>query len=90
MTISIVIPLYNEEENVRELHLRLKPVLESLDADYEIIFIDDGSSDGTLPLLQELQAADDRVIVLSLRRNFGQTAAFAAGFRLDSRLCCRF
>jgi len=80
MAISIVIPLYNEEENVRELHSRLKPVMDSIGDDYEIIFIDDGSTDKTLTLLQEIQASDDTVIVLSLRRNFGQTAAFAAGF----------
>ena len=80
MTISIVIPLYNEEENVRELHNRLKPVMDEIGDAYEIIFIDDGSTDHTLSLLQEIQAADDTVIVLSLRRNFGQTAAFAAGF----------
>lgn len=80
MTISIVIPLYNEEENVRELHSRLKPVLDSIGDEYEIIFIDDGSTDNTLSLLQNIQAADNTVTVLSLRRNFGQTAAFAAGF----------
>ena len=80
MTISIVIPLYNEEENVRELHGNLKPVMESIGDAYEIIFIDDGSTDHTLSLLQEIQDTDDTVIVLSLRRNFGQTAAFAAGF----------
>ena len=80
MTISIVIPLYNEEENVRELYGSLKPVMDSLRNEYEIIFIDDGSTDNTLSLLQEIQEADDTVIVLSLRRNFGQTAAFAAGF----------
>lgn len=80
MTLSIVIPLYNEEENVRELHGSLKPVMDSLGDEYEILFIDDGSADNTLPLLQEIQAADNNVIVLSLRRNFGQTAAFAAGF----------
>lgn len=80
MTISIVIPLYNEEENVRELHAGLKPVMDSLGNEYEIIFVDDGSADNTLPLLQKIQAEDDNVIVLSLRRNFGQTAAFAAGF----------
>lgn len=80
MTISIVIPLYNEEENVRELHSSLKPVMDSLGDEYEILFIDDGSTDNTLPLLQEIQTNDDNVIVLSLRRNFGQTAAFAAGF----------
>lgn len=80
MTISVVIPLYNEEENVRELHSRLKAVLDTLGTDYEILFIDDGSSDNTLQFLQEIQTEDARVIVLSLRRNFGQTAAFAAGF----------
>src|SRR5574340_502065 len=80
MTISIVVPLYNEEENVRELHGRLKPVMDSIGKEYEIIFIDDGSTDNTLPLLQDIQTNDDKVIVLSLRRNFGQTAAFAAGF----------
>lgn len=80
MTISIVIPLYNEEENIRELHSRLKPVMDVVGDEYEIIFIDDGSTDGTLSLLQEIQQEDDTVIVLSLRRNFGQTAAFAAGF----------
>ncbi|RPI35038.1 MAG: glycosyltransferase [Nitrospiraceae bacterium] len=80
MAISIVVPLYNEEENVRELHGRLKPVLDSVGDDYEIIFVDDGSTDNTLSLLEKIQAEDDTVTVLSLRRNFGQTAAFAAGF----------
>jgi glycosyltransferase involved in cell wall biosynthesis len=80
MTISVVVPLYNEEENARELHGRLKAVMESTGGGYEIIFVDDGSTDRTLPLLQEIQSADGNVVVLSLRRNFGQTAAFAAGF----------
>jgi glycosyltransferase involved in cell wall biosynthesis len=80
MTVSIVVPLYNEEENVRELHDRLKDVLDTLGSEYELIFIDDGSTDKTLEFLQDVQSADDRVVVLSLRRNFGQTAAFAAGF----------
>jgi len=80
MTISVVIPLYNEEENVRELHDRLKAVLDTIGADYEVLFIDDGSTDSTLALLQNIQAQDNRTVVLSLRRNFGQTAAFAAGF----------
>ena len=66
MTISIVIPLYNEEENIRELHSSLKPVMDSVGDEYEIIFIDDGSTDKTLPLLQEIQQEDDTVIVLSL------------------------
>lgn len=80
MTISVVIPLYNEEENVQELNSSLKTVLDTLGTDYEVLFIDDGSTDNTLKFLQEIQAGDSHVIVLSLRRNFGQTAAFAAGF----------
>ncbi len=80
MTLSIVIPLYNEEENVQILHERLKKVLDPLEKEYEILFVDDGSTDSTLSILEEIQAKDKGVVVLSLRRNFGQTAAFAAGF----------
>jgi glycosyltransferase involved in cell wall biosynthesis len=80
MTLSIVIPIYNEEENIQILHDKLKEVLDSLEKEYEILFVDDGSTDRTLSILEEVQAKDKRVIVLSLRRNFGQTAAFAAGF----------
>jgi len=80
MTISIVIPVYNEEENIQILHEKLKKVLDPLDKEYEILFIDDGSTDKTLSILEEIQARDRSVLVLSLRRNFGQTAAFAAGF----------
>ncbi|MCX7913820.1 MAG: glycosyltransferase family 2 protein [Thermodesulfovibrionales bacterium] len=83
MTLSVVVPLYNEEENVEILHARLKEVLDSLKLEYEILYVDDGSEDRTLELLERIQEKDsDRVIVLSLRRNFGQTAAFAAGFDL--------
>lgn len=80
MTVSIVVPLYNEEENVEVLHERLKTVLDALGTGYEIIYVDDGSGDNTLSLLEEIQKKDSNVLVLSLRRNFGQTAAFAAGF----------
>jgi glycosyltransferase involved in cell wall biosynthesis len=80
MTLSIVIPLYNEEENIQILYERLKKALDPLEKEYEILFVDDGSNDGTLPILEEIQAKDKGVVVLSLRRNFGQTAAFAAGF----------
>ncbi len=80
MTVSVVIPLYNEEENVEILHQRLKDTLEYLGIEYEILYIDDGSSDKTLARLEDIQAKDKKVVVLSLRRNFGQTAAFAAGF----------
>ena len=80
MTVSVVIPLYNEEENVEILNERLSETMKALDSDYEIVYVDDGSTDGTLRLLEELQKKDDNIVVLSLRRNFGQTAAFAAGF----------
>lgn len=80
MTISVVIPLYNEEENIELLYDRLKQSLDSTGQEYEILFIDDGSTDQTLSRLENIQMGDNRVIVLSLRRNFGQTAAFAAGF----------
>jgi glycosyltransferase involved in cell wall biosynthesis len=80
LDVSVVVPLYNEEENVRPLYERLSQALEGLGRDYEIIFVDDGSTDGTLPLLEEIHSGDARVAVLSLRKNFGQTAAFAAGF----------
>jgi len=80
MTLSIVIPIYNEEENIQILHEKLMEVLEPLEKEYEILFVDDGSADRTLAILEEIQAKDKHVVVLSLRRNFGQTAAFAAGF----------
>lgn len=80
MTLSVVIPVYNEEENIQLLHAKLKEAMVILDNEYEILFVDDGSTDRTLSLLEEIQAGDKHVIVLSLRRNFGQTAAFAAGF----------
>jgi glycosyltransferase involved in cell wall biosynthesis len=80
MTVSVVIPLYNEEENVEILNERLTETMKNIGSDYEVVYIDDGSTDGTLLLLEELQKKDDNIVVLSLRRNFGQTAAFAAGF----------
>ncbi|HMK55745.1 MAG TPA: glycosyltransferase family 2 protein [Dissulfurispiraceae bacterium] len=80
MTVSVVVPLYNEEENVEMLDDRLGETLKNIGSDYEIVYVDDGSTDKTLPLLEELQKKDPHIVVLSLRRNFGQTAAFAAGF----------
>uniref|UniRef100_A0A7C4EP38 Glycosyltransferase n=1 Tax=Thermodesulfovibrio aggregans TaxID=86166 RepID=A0A7C4EP38_9BACT len=80
MDISVVIPLYNEEENIMELHRKIKETLDSLKLQYEVIYVDDGSMDNTLRYLEEIQKSDPHVVVLSFRRNFGQTAAFAAGF----------
>jgi glycosyltransferase involved in cell wall biosynthesis len=78
--LSIVIPLFNEEENVEPLYAQLKEALESLKQSYEIIIVDDGSTDRSFGLLKGLQAQDKRLKVIRFRRNFGQTAAFAAGF----------
>ncbi len=80
MELSVVIPIYNEEENVEELHKRLTEILNKLQISYEIIYVDDGSTDNTLKILENIQKSDPHVVVLSFRRNFGQTAAFAAGF----------
>ncbi|HVL66028.1 MAG TPA: glycosyltransferase family 2 protein [Vicinamibacterales bacterium] len=78
--ISVVVPMRNESPNVRELYLELAGVLEAFGHPFEVIVVDDGSTDDTFPLLAALQAGDSRLRVIRLRRNFGQTAAFAAGF----------
>ena len=80
MLLSVVIPLLNEEDNIHLLYEELKGVLSSMDEGHEIVFVDDGSKDGSLKLLEEIQQKDDAVVVVSFRRNFGQTAAMAAGF----------
>lgn len=80
MKLSVVIPIYNEEENVNPLYEELKGVLETLEYEHEIIFIDDGSKDTSLALLEKIQQQDSDVVVISFRRNFGQTAAMSAGF----------
>jgi glycosyltransferase involved in cell wall biosynthesis len=79
-TISIVVPLYNEQENVRLLYARLTEVLNRLRQPYEIVFVDDGSRDQTPEILDEVFENDSRVCVVRLRRNFGQAAALQAGF----------
>ena len=80
MDISVVVPLYNEEDNVQLLYEEIKGVLDTMAEQAEIVFVDDGSRDNTLAKLEAIQAGDDRVRVVSLRRNFGQTAAMTAGF----------
>jgi glycosyltransferase involved in cell wall biosynthesis len=78
--ISVVIPLHDEEPNIVALHHELSSVMESLAVPYEIILIDDGSQDDTFERLVEVGAHDAGVRIIRFTRNFGQTAAFAAGF----------
>ena len=77
---SIVVPFHNEEENVTVLYDRLKGVMENVTDSFELVLVDDGSRDRTYKLLEEIAAVDSRVLVVKLRRNFGQTSALAAGF----------
>jgi glycosyltransferase involved in cell wall biosynthesis len=77
--ISIFLPVFNEEPNLRPLHARLDEALQKLGRTAEVIYVDDGSSDGSLNVLRELAAKDARVRVIALRRNYGQTPAMAAG-----------
>src|SRR3954453_8466170 len=78
--ISVVIPIHNEEPAILPLYDRLTIVLEALQKPYEIIFVDDASTDRSFDLLANLVETDNRLKVLRLRRNFGQTPALAAGF----------
>jgi glycosyltransferase involved in cell wall biosynthesis len=77
---SIVIPVFNEQDNIPILYPRLKEMMEKLNRSYEIIFIDDGSTDKTFLTLKKIQTKDKKVKVIQLKKNFGQTAALSAGF----------
>ena len=78
--LSVVIPLRDEEDNVVPLHGELTDVLEQIGVSYEVILVDDGSTDRTFERLAAIQGRDARVRLIRFTRNFGQTAAFAAGF----------
>lgn len=78
--LSVVVPVYNEAQSLRPLHAEIVQALEPLQRTFEVIYVDDGSSDGSSETLDELARADGRVVVLHLARNYGQTAALAAGF----------
>jgi glycosyltransferase involved in cell wall biosynthesis len=80
LDLSVVVPVLNEEENIPSLHQRLTEALHHTGKSYEIIIIDDGSTDRSFEILSTLQAGDKHLRVVRFRRNYGQTAAFAAGF----------
>lgn len=79
--VSIVIPLLNEEESLRELHEQLKNALARVNGNYELIFIDDGSTDGSFKVLRDLRGRNPRVKAVRFRRNYGKSAALAVGFQ---------
>jgi glycosyltransferase involved in cell wall biosynthesis len=77
---SVVVPFHNEEENVTALYAKIKQVMEQTGDSFELVLVDDGSTDRTYPLLEGIASVDSRVLIVKLRRNFGQTSALAAGF----------
>lgn len=79
--ISIIIPLYNEEESIRPLYNEIKKSLKTISCDYELIFIDDGSTDKSLSVIKELTRADNRIRYFSFRTNYGKSAALQVGFK---------
>lgn len=80
LDVSIVVPAYNEEANVAELYRRVAGVMDQTAREWELLFVDDGSQDATFSKLEELHALDNRVKVISFRRNMGKAAAYSAGF----------
>ena len=81
LKISIVIPVLNEEKSIHELYLNLEYVLNTLKDPYEIVFVEDGSTDNTFPILEEIARKDDRVSIIKFRKNFGKAIALNAAFR---------
>src|SRR5947207_15309426 len=77
--LSLFLPVLDEEENLRPMHVKIAAALDALGKTAEVIYVDDGSTDSSLEILREIAAGDDRVRVISLRRNYGQTAAMSAG-----------
>lgn len=82
MDLSVVVPLYNEEDSVRPLYESIRSVLDDLSVDGEMVFVDDGSADSTFSKAAEIADADPRLRVVKFRRNYGQTPAMAAGIDL--------
>lgn len=80
--LSVIVPVYNEEENIRLLYEEILAAVTPLDLGVEVLFIDDGSTDKSLEILKELHTRDPRVKIIQFRKNFGQSAAISAGFDL--------
>ncbi len=80
-SVSVVIPLYNEEESLKELSYKLYQVLDGMNCNYEVIFIDDGSTDSSYKKIQEINSKNSRFHCIKFRRNYGKSAALAAGFK---------
>src|ERR1700674_5380693 len=80
-SLSVIVPVLNEERALAPLMARLRPVLDSLELDWEVVFIDDGSTDATLATLKAMHAQDRRLKAIALSRNFGKEIAMAAGLR---------
>jgi glycosyltransferase involved in cell wall biosynthesis len=78
--ISVVIPLYNEDESLRELHQQLRSTLSRMNVRYELIFVDDGSTDRSFQVLRDLKRVDKHVKIIRFRRNYGKSAALSVGF----------
>src|SRR5690348_2802307 len=79
--ISVVIPIYNEEEIIRLLHSEVSRVMGETDEDWEVVYVNDGSQDTSLELLQELQSEDPHVVVADLSRNWGHMGAISGGLQ---------
>jgi len=79
---SVVIPLYNEEASLPELYRQLTSVMERTFATHELVFVDDGSTDGSIEVLRELRGRDTRVKIISFKRNYGKSAALSEGFKV--------
>ena len=84
-SISVVVPIYNDEEVIAELHRRLRPVMEQITADYELILVDDGSRDHSWQKMLEVRQENEHVRAVRLSRNFGQQSAIAAGLSLTGK-----
>ena len=92
MDISVVIPLYNEEESLTELHDRIKEVMQENKFSYEIIFVDDGSTDDSWNVITKLRSSSDHVKAIKFRRNYGKSPALHCAFQKTQeigRASCR-